>query len=389
MQLTSSPRRALGLLAASTIGLSTALLGVAGVAQAAPADVPQAPTIDSVYGGDTTLSVFFAEAEEDEAFAYADDWEYQLDGGAWVDATVDWSSGFGQFDIPALTNGQTYSVKVRGVDTDEIDPGNDIAGTASAAKDGTPFKPIGAPGTPTVSTGPSSLTVSWTAPTVAGTYDLAGYEVLIPQSFGEMGGPSTICETGPATTTCTFGVKSGVAHDVWVVAFDEEGNYGVEVGPVASGVVPAPAVPATAPTKNGDLTIAGGASGVVAPGTKLTVSGTGYAAGSSVSVIIYSTPQVLTTVVADASGNFSVEVTVPAGLAAGSHTLVASGVDANGVLRYVTVPVTVSASGTAAVSGAKLANTGADVTVPAIAGLGVLGLGAGLIVVSRRRRTTA
>ena len=35
VQLTSSPRRALGLLAAGTIGLSTALLGVAGVAQAA------------------------------------------------------------------------------------------------------------------------------------------------------------------------------------------------------------------------------------------------------------------------------------------------------------------------------------------------------------------
>ena len=38
VQLTSSPRRALGLLAAGTIGLSTALLGVATVAHAAPGD---------------------------------------------------------------------------------------------------------------------------------------------------------------------------------------------------------------------------------------------------------------------------------------------------------------------------------------------------------------
>ena len=78
-----------------------------------------------------------------------------------------------------------------------------------------------------------------------------------------------------------------------------------------------------------------GSSSTVAPGKTVTVSGSGYAPGSSVTVVIYSTPQVLTTVVADASGNFTVEVTVPAGLAAGSHTLVASGVDTNGVLRYV------------------------------------------------------
>ena len=96
-------------------------------------------------------------------------------------------------------------------------------------------------------------------------------------------------------------------------------------------------------------------------------------------MVIYSTPQVLTTVVADASGNFTVEVTVPAGLAAGSHTLVASGVDANGVLRYVTLPVTVTSAGSA-----QLAYTGADVLVPALGGLAAVVVGAGLIVVRRR-----
>ena len=41
VQLTSSPRRALGLLAAGTIGLSTALVGVAGVAQRRPGPHPR------------------------------------------------------------------------------------------------------------------------------------------------------------------------------------------------------------------------------------------------------------------------------------------------------------------------------------------------------------
>ena len=110
------------------------------------------------------------------------------------------------------------------------------------------------------------------------------------------------------------------------------------------------------------------------------------------SVAIYSTPQVLTTVVADGAGNFTATVTVPAGLAAGSHTLVASGIGSDGALRYVTLPVTVTAAGSAAITagsaitaGPRLADTGADVTVPAIAGLAAVALGAGLIVAGRRR----
>jgi titin len=228
--------------------------------------------------------------------------------------------------------------------------------------------------------GPSSLKVSWTAPTAPGTYPLAGYVVSIPVNHGESGGPESICETNAATTECTFGVPAGVSHDVFVNAVDDQGNDGVWTDPVASGIVPAPTVPATVPTKNGDLVLAAGSSGTIAPGKTVTVSGTGYAPGSSVSVVIYSTPQVLTTIVADAAGNFTVEVTVPAGLAAGSHTLVASGVDANGVLRYVTLPVTVTAAGTA-----QLAYTGADVVLPAIGGLVAVVVGGGLIVASRRR----
>jgi titin len=46
----------------------------------------------------------------------------------------------------------------------------------------------------------------------------------------------------------------------------------------------------------------------------------------------------------------------------------------------VNLVVTVTADG-----GAKLANTGADVTLPALGGIAALGLGAGLIAVSRRR----
>ena len=47
------------------------------------------------------------------------------------------------------------------------------------------------------------------------------------------------------------------------------------------------------------------------------------------------------------------------------------------MVRYVSVPVTVTAGGT---TGPKLANTGADVALPALGGIAALGLGAGMIV---------
>ena len=87
----------------------------------------------------------------------------------------------------------------------------------------------------------------------------------------------------------------------------------------------------------------------------------------------------LTTVVTDAPGNFSVEVTVPAGLPVGQHTLVASGVDPSGALRYITLPVTVTEDG------AALAYTGADIGLPLFGGLGALAVGGGLLLAGRRR----
>jgi titin len=388
-----------GFLAAGTIGLSTALLGVTGVAQAEPGDAtvttdtavadpdvsatlaaPYAPNMIDVQGDDATLGVWFEEIEGDDTTDWADAWEYSLDGGSWVATTPDWGSGYGFFEVSGLTNGTTYAVRVRGVSDNS---GN---GTASAPKSGTPYKPIGAPGTPTVVAGPSSLKVSWTAPTAAGTYPLSKYVVMIPVSHGESGGPESVCET--TTTQCTFAVKAGVDYPVWVLAVDNHDNDGLEAGPVNSGVVPAPTVPATVPTKNGDLTLPAGATSTVAAGKTMTISGSGYAPNSTVALAIYSTPQVLTTVVTDASGNFTATVTVPAGLAAGSHTLVASGVDSSGNVRFVNLAVTVSASGSAS-GGARLAYTGADVALPLAVGIGALALGGGLIVVRRRATRSA
>ncbi|MCW2705827.1 MAG: exported protein of unknown function [Blastococcus sp.] len=407
MQLTSPSRRVFGILAAGTIGLSTALLGVTGVASADPATVaaagepevaaatfagPAAPTQIDVYGEDGQLDVWFqptwpADDNTDNS-QYADSWEYELTstGGAgntsgFQSVVPEGRSGLQYFELTGLTNGTQYTVTLRGIGLD--DNGDPVQGAESAPQTGTPFKAIGAPGTPTVTVGPSSLTISWTAPTTTGTYPMAGYDVLANLDLApgaQMGGPTAICSVDAATTSCTAPVKAGRTYDVAVVARDTNDNVSDEAGPVNSGVVPAPTVPATVPTKNGDLTLPAGEKSTVAAGKTMTISGSGYAPNSTVTLAIYSTPQVLTTVVTDASGNFTATVTVPAGLAAGSHTLVASGVDNSGNVRYVNLAVTVSAAGTA-----TLAYTGADVVLPAIGGLVAVVVGGGLIVASRRR----
>jgi len=390
VQTTSPSRRAFGFLAVGTVGLSMALLGVTGVAQADPTDpaaadatvqallaVPYAPTMVDVQGDDATLSVWFDQPDGDDTTDWADNWEYSLNGGTWTPTTPDWTSGYGNFDITSgLTNGTTYAVRVRGVSDNS---GN---GTASDPMSGTPYKPIGAPGAPTVVVGPSSLKVSWTAPTTAGTYPLARYAVIIPVNHGQSGGPESVCET--TTLSCTFAVTAGTTYPVWVAAIDDHDNEGIETDEVDSAVVPNPEAPATVPTKNGDLTLPAGATSTVAPGKTMTVNGSGYAPYSTVTLAIYSTPQVLTTVVADASGNFTATVTVPAALEAGNHTLVASGVDSAGNVRYVNLAVTVSSSGKA-----TLAYTGADIALPSIVGLLAVSLGGGLILVRRRATRSA
>jgi titin len=225
------------------------------------------------------------------------------------------------------------------------------------------------------------LTVSWAAAT-AGDNPADIYKVeIVEVQEGGMANVTPLCEVPAATLTCSGPAEPGRAHEVVVYAVDTAGDMGVMSARVASGVVPFLATP---PAKNGDLVLPAGASSTVAPGTTMTVSGTGYAPFSRVTVLIYSEPQVLKVVIADVNGAFTVEVTVPAGLAVGQHTLVASGLDANGVLRYVSLPVTVSVDSTGATT-AKLAATGADVALPLAGGLAALALGGGLIVASRRR----
>jgi titin len=222
------------------------------------------------------------------------------------------------------------------------------------------------------------MTVSW-SPSTPGTYPIIGYDVDLTwtNEGGQSGGGAPFCHTPATVYTCTAPAQPGVTHDLVIAAADSS-SYGLgEPAFATSGIVPASR---TVPKSTGDLTLPAGKTSTVPAGEKMTVSGTGYSPVSTVTVLIYSEPRVLATVRTDGSGSFSVEVTVPEGLPAGQHTLVAAGIDPMGAMRYLTLPVTVSGTGTP-----TLAYTGADVTLPAIGGSLAVLVGGGLLLVARRR----
>jgi hypothetical protein len=134
------------------------------------------------------------------------------------------------------------------------------------------------------------------------------------------------------------------------------------------------------PDASGPLT---GPGSPVTAGRQVTLSGSGYLPGSSVDLYVYSTPVKLGTTTADAHGAFSATVALPENLAAGTHHLVAAGVDQGGSPRYLVLAVTVAGERAAITAG--LASTGAA-PLPLLGGAAVLLLaGTTLVLLGRRR----
>jgi LPXTG-motif cell wall-anchored protein len=336
-------------------------------APAAPApevEQPGTPTVKWISAGDKSamMQIWAGYVPEDAASTPV--YEYSLDGGAWKKLAT--SSEF-QIEptITGLANGTTYSVRVR-VTVDGV------SSDATAGQPVTPYQPIGAPGDVAVTFDATSTTITWTAPApVAGVPAVDGYDV--GYSGGNYG--DNLCTTAATVLTCTVtdtAWQPGATYTFSVTPVDAAGNRG-ESGRVEA-VAP---FPATVPTSDGPLTNAGSSTSLE-PGQSITISGTGYMPFSTVTVVVYSTPTVLGTAEADENGAFTFTGKLPEGLAAGSHTLVAAGLDADGNPYHLTQAITVA-------GGPSLPNTGASIALPALGGLGALALGGALLFTARRR----
>ena len=363
---------------------------VLGVGTRCPATVPGAPSAVSASSvpEDGVVRVDFQPAAPmaHQVWSPVTGWEVTVDGGVtWQPlATTDRPHGAREGLVRGLADGD-HRVAVRA--TSALGPG------ASSA-----VRSVRLVGTPTavavsdvsVAAGVSSLRVSWTPPVggVRGGYVAEAYDAA-QDGLGEM---YSMCETTVDVHSCVLAAEPGRSYRVVV-----GGGGGRASDPVTSGVVSAPPVPAQVPAPSGSLRVPA-SSGGLAPGDAVAVSGAGYLPGSTVTVVVYSTPTVLGSVTtSSADGSFDTTVTLPAGLPAGQHTLVATGVAPDGRTWTLTQAITaLGAPGAPATDGPAagrtpaeggLAYTGAYTGVMAAGGLGALAAGLLLVLAGRRRRT--
>ena len=131
-------------------------------------------------------------------------------------------------------------------------------------------------------------------------------------------------------------------------------------------------------------------------GESLTVSGTGYAPNSQVTVTITAGDNTGSTLAAgdviasvttttDATGSFTVTISVPAGTPAGTYVLTASGVDPSGAPRVERTTIEVQAPGSG--GGGGLPFTGSSSGRSVWLALALLAVGTATVVAVRQRRS--
>ncbi len=113
----------------------------------------------------------------------------------------------------------------------------------------------------------------------------------------------------------------------------------------------------------------------------VTLEARGFLPGESVDFVLHSDPVYLGTVVADAAGVARLTVTIPAGVPAGGHHVLAAGLTSG---TWSRVPVVVTASG-----GRVLAATGTSAAGATGIGVALIAFGAGLVAVRARTRRAA
>jgi hypothetical protein len=182
---------------------------------------------------------------------------------------------------------------------------------------------------------------------------------------------------GTATVAGTAAPGSDGSYPVTYAATNGTPPDSTVSGTITVAIAAIVPLPPSVPTGAAPLD---GVPSATTQGEKLTISGSGFAAGSPVDLGIYSTPTPLGEVITDASGAFSATVLIPK--FTGHHTLVVAGTDPTGATMFLSARTTITPAATG------LAFTGADGVQNSLSlalELLVAGLAIWLIATLRRR----
>ncbi|MFM8602095.1 MAG: fibronectin type III domain-containing protein [Actinomycetota bacterium] len=196
-----------------------------------PATTPGAPTISGIAPSSGRLDVSFMPGADGGAAPTNYQWSTD-DGATWT--TRNPASTASPITITGLTNGSTYAVRIRSVNSQG-------AGGASAASDGTPAT---TPGAPTI----SSVTGSNTRLSVAVTPGSTGGAAITNYEYStDNGGTWTLRTPASAASPIVIGgLQNGTDYQVRVRAVNSQG-----AGAASNAVQARPATTPGAPTIDG------------------------------------------------------------------------------------------------------------------------------------------
>lgn len=186
-----------------------------------PGAVPAAPTLVSLTAGDGRIVV--SATLNSPGSSPVINVEYQLifafsvgdqESTAWIPT----GQATGNFTIPNLENGVSFSVKIRAVNASG-------ASTRSNLLSAVPFGPAGPPSTPTATAGNAQVSLSWNAPQVNGGASITGYKIEKITGSDNTGWATVISNTeSPATTYTATGLANGTALSFRVTAINQAGT---------------------------------------------------------------------------------------------------------------------------------------------------------------------
>ena len=237
---------------------------------------------------------------------------YSTDGTNYVDL----SSSSSPVTISGLTNGTTYSIRLKARNS----TGNSLASSAVSVT------PASAPGAPTVgvatATGPDSASIAFTAPTSNGGSAITSYTVT--------SSPGSITATGTSSPISISGLSAGTAYTFTVKANNSAGSSVASSASasISTNAATAPGAPTigaatatnsttanvafTAPTSNGgsaitSYTVTSSPGSITATGTSSPIAITGLTAGTAYTFTVTATNNVGTSSASSSSTSISTD----------------------------------------------------------------------------------